>query len=99
MIAYVKNSEKLLLEWEFNRFLKTGNGLSINFFGLPGTGKRLKNPLLLPYFLTFKIRIRFFLHQIFPFILNRKPPTFSFSEAPEKKRRVKRFFVASSQFL
>ena len=39
MIAYVKNRDKLLLEWEFNRFLKTGNGLSINFFGLPGTGK------------------------------------------------------------
>ncbi|NET45650.1 ATP-binding protein [Okeania sp. SIO2B3] len=41
MIAYVKNREKLLLEWEFNRFLKTGNGLSINFFGLPGTGKSI----------------------------------------------------------
>ena len=41
MIAYVKNRDKLLLEWEFNRFLKTGNGLSINFFGLPGTGKSI----------------------------------------------------------
>lgn len=41
MIAYVKNRDKLLVEWEFNRFLKTGNGLSINFFGLPGTGKSI----------------------------------------------------------
>ncbi|MBD2184761.1 26S protease regulatory subunit [Planktothrix sp. FACHB-1355] len=41
MIAYVKNREKLLYEWEFNRFLKTGNGLSINFFGPPGTGKSI----------------------------------------------------------
>lgn len=41
MIAYVKNRDKLLYEWEFNRFLKTGNGLSINFFGPPGTGKSI----------------------------------------------------------
>ncbi|HAX76256.1 MAG TPA: AAA family ATPase [Cyanobacteria bacterium UBA11372] len=41
MIAYVKNREKLLYEWQFNRFLKTGNGLSINFFGPPGTGKSI----------------------------------------------------------
>ena len=41
MIAYVKNKEKLLYEWEFNRFLKTGKGLSINFFGPPGTGKSI----------------------------------------------------------
>ena len=39
MIAYINNREKLLNEWEFNRFLKTGSGLSINFFGKPGTGK------------------------------------------------------------
>jgi len=41
MIAYVNNRDKLLSEWEFNRFLKTGNGLSINFFGPPGTGKSI----------------------------------------------------------
>lgn len=41
MIAYVKNREKLLYEWEFNRFLKTGSGLSVNFFGIPGTGKSI----------------------------------------------------------
>ena len=41
MIAYVKHREKLLHEWEFNRFLKTGKGLSINFFGPPGTGKSI----------------------------------------------------------
>ena len=41
MIAYVKNRDKLLVEWEFNWFLKTGNGLSINFFGPPGTGKSI----------------------------------------------------------
>ncbi|HIK09929.1 MAG TPA: ATP-binding protein [Oscillatoriaceae cyanobacterium M33_DOE_052] len=41
MIAYVKNKEKLLYAWEFNRFLKTGKGLSINFFGPPGTGKSI----------------------------------------------------------
>lgn len=39
MIAYINNREKLLNEWKFNRFLKTGSGLSINFFGKPGTGK------------------------------------------------------------
>ena len=39
MIAYIDNREKLLNEWKFNRFLKTGSGLSINFFGKPGTGK------------------------------------------------------------
>lgn len=41
MIAYVKHREKLLHEWEFNRFLKTGKGLSINFFCPPGTGKSI----------------------------------------------------------
>ncbi len=41
MIAYIQNKEKLLYEWQFNRFLKTGSGLSINFFGLPGTGKSI----------------------------------------------------------
>ncbi len=41
MIAYIQNKEKLLHEWQFNRFLKTGSGLSINFFGLPGTGKSI----------------------------------------------------------
>ena len=39
MIAYIHYREKLLIEWEFNRFLKTGSGLIINFFGQPGTGK------------------------------------------------------------
>ena len=39
MIAYIDNRDKLLNEWEFNRFLKTGSGLSVNFFGKPGTGK------------------------------------------------------------
>lgn len=41
MIAYIDNREKLLNEWKFNRFLKTGSGLSINFFGKPGTGKSI----------------------------------------------------------
>ncbi len=41
MIAYIKNPDKLLQEWEFNRFLKMGTGLSINFFGPPGTGKSI----------------------------------------------------------
>jgi len=41
MIAYIKNRDKLLQEWEFNRFLKMGSGLSINFFGPPGTGKSI----------------------------------------------------------
>jgi len=41
MIAYIQYREKLLYEWEFNRFLKAGNGLSINFFGPPGTGKSI----------------------------------------------------------
>ncbi|EKD10275.1 ATP-binding protein [Arthrospira platensis] len=41
MIAYVKNRDKLFVEWEFNRFIKTGKGLSINFFGPSGTGKSI----------------------------------------------------------
>ncbi|MDJ0600739.1 MAG: ATP-binding protein [Crocosphaera sp.] len=41
MIAYIQSKEKLLSEWEFNRFLKTGSALSVNFFGVPGTGKSI----------------------------------------------------------
>lgn len=41
MVAYIQNREKLLYEWQFNRFLKTGSGLSGNFFGIPGTGKSI----------------------------------------------------------
>ena len=41
MVAYIKNRDKLLNDWEFNRFLKTGSALSINFFGIPGTGKSI----------------------------------------------------------
>lgn len=39
MFAYMQHRRKLLDEWNFKRFLKLGNGLSINFFGQPGTGK------------------------------------------------------------
>lgn len=41
MIAYIRNKEKLLHEWQFDRFLKTGSALSVNFFGIPGTGKSI----------------------------------------------------------
>ena len=41
MIAYINNRDKLFYEWEFNRFLKTGSALSVNFFGKPGTGKSI----------------------------------------------------------
>jgi len=41
MLAYIQNRDKLLNEWQFNRFLKAGSGLSINFFGVPGTGKSI----------------------------------------------------------
>ncbi|MCC5606579.1 ATP-binding protein [Nostoc sp. CHAB 5834] len=41
MVAYIKHKDKLLIDWEFNRFLKTGSALSINFFGIPGTGKSI----------------------------------------------------------
>ncbi|WP_066424977.1 ATP-binding protein [Anabaena sp. 4-3] len=41
MVAYIKNRDKLLNDWQFNRFLKTGSALSINFFGVPGTGKSI----------------------------------------------------------
>lgn len=41
ILAYVHNRERLLIEWEFNRFLKLGSGLAINFYGLPGTGKSI----------------------------------------------------------
>jgi len=40
-----------------------------------------------------------FSHQIFPLILNKKTQTFSFSQAPEKNRRVKGFSPPYSQFL
>ncbi|NMG22697.1 ATP-binding protein [Brasilonema bromeliae] len=39
IVAYIKNRDILLDEWEFKKFLKSGNGISINFFGQPGTGK------------------------------------------------------------
>lgn len=41
MIAYIQNKDKLLTEWQFERFLKTGSALSVNFFGVPGTGKSI----------------------------------------------------------
>lgn len=41
MVAYIQHRERILNDWEFNRFLKAGNGLSINFFGPPGTGKSI----------------------------------------------------------
>ena len=41
MIAYIQNKDKLLIEWQFERFLKTGSALSVNFFGVPGTGKSI----------------------------------------------------------
>ena len=41
MLAYIQNQNKLLHEWQFVRFLKAGSGLSINFFGAPGTGKSI----------------------------------------------------------
>ncbi len=39
IVAYIKNRDTLLDEWEFKKFLKSGKGISINFFGPPGTGK------------------------------------------------------------
>jgi len=41
MVAYIQNKDKLLTEWQFERFLKTGSALSVNFFGVPGTGKSI----------------------------------------------------------
>jgi ATP-dependent 26S proteasome regulatory subunit len=41
MVAYIQNRDKLLYDWQFNRFLKTGSALSVNFFGVPGTGKSI----------------------------------------------------------
>lgn len=41
MVVYIQKRDKLLYDWQFNRFLKAGNGLSVNFFGLPGTGKSI----------------------------------------------------------
>ncbi len=41
IITYLQKRDRLLLDWEFNRFLKAGNGLTVNFFGLPGTGKSI----------------------------------------------------------
>ncbi|ELS33887.1 MULTISPECIES: ATP-binding protein [Pseudanabaena] len=41
MIVYVQKRDKLLHEWQFSRFLKAGSGLSVNFFGSPGTGKSI----------------------------------------------------------
>ncbi len=39
IVAFIENRDFLLNEWEFKKFLKSGNGISINFFGQPGTGK------------------------------------------------------------
>ena len=39
--SYMKHRDKLLHDWGFERFLKLGNGLTINFFGQPGTGKSI----------------------------------------------------------
>lgn len=39
IVAYTENQDTLLNEWEFKKFLKAGKGISINFFGQPGTGK------------------------------------------------------------
>ncbi len=53
---------------------------------------------MLPYShtpLLLRLELDFSHHQIFPFILNRKPATFSFSEAPEKNRRAKGFSLPS----
>ncbi|MBU7581938.1 MAG: ATP-binding protein [Nostoc sp. TH1S01] len=41
MVAYIQNRDKLLNHWQFNRFLKAGSALSVNFFGVPGTGKSI----------------------------------------------------------
>lgn len=41
VLAYMEHRQKLLDEWNFKRFLKLGNGLSLNFFGQPGTGKSI----------------------------------------------------------
>jgi ATP-dependent 26S proteasome regulatory subunit len=41
MVAYIQNRHKLLHDWQFNRFLKAGSALSVNFFGVPGTGKSI----------------------------------------------------------
>jgi SpoVK/Ycf46/Vps4 family AAA+-type ATPase len=41
MVVYIQKRDKLLYDWQFNRFLKAGKGLSVNFFGLPGTGKSI----------------------------------------------------------
>ncbi|MGF1939252.1 MAG: ATP-binding protein [Nostoc sp. ChiQUE02] len=41
IVAYIKYREILLNKWQYCRFLKTGKGLTINFFGLPGTGKSI----------------------------------------------------------
>jgi SpoVK/Ycf46/Vps4 family AAA+-type ATPase len=39
IVAYRKNQDFLLNDWEFKKFLKAGKGICINFFGKPGTGK------------------------------------------------------------
>lgn len=39
IVVYTENQDTLLNEWEFKKFLKAGKGISINFFGQPGTGK------------------------------------------------------------
>lgn len=41
MIAFIRGKDKLLHQWQFQRFLKSGGGLVTNFFGNPGTGKSI----------------------------------------------------------
>ena len=47
MIAYINYREKLLIEWEFNRFLKMGSGLSVNFLASLVQGRVLRLKRLL----------------------------------------------------
>jgi len=59
VLVYLKYRNKLLEEWEFNRFLKSGKGLAINFFGLPGTGKSITAEAIANELKTTMIRVNY----------------------------------------
>ena len=42
IIAFCQNKQRIMKDWELNRFMKSGGGcIAINFWGLPGTGKSI----------------------------------------------------------
>jgi SpoVK/Ycf46/Vps4 family AAA+-type ATPase len=41
VVTFCQNKDKLIEEWDLNRFLKGNSSIGINFYGEPGTGKTI----------------------------------------------------------